>query len=162
RGDDLRRVDRGGGVGAGGEEGEGEGGSDHAGRIRPRAHIAHAVSACQSYAPEMGPRFLYLHGFASSPASRKAVFLRAHFEARGATLEVLDARVPSLERLRLSEILRVAGAAIGGPAERVAVIGSSLGGLAAARLAERDARVAALVLLAPAFRLAERWRQGLG
>ena len=42
------------------------------------------------------------------------------------------------------------------------MIGSSLGGLTAARLAERDPRVVALVLLAPAFQLIARWRQSLG
>jgi hypothetical protein len=110
----------------------------------------------------MGPRFLYLHGFASSPGSKKAVALRAHLAARGATLELLDGRVPSFERLRLSAILAMVRAAIGGAAERVVLFGSSLGGLAAARVAEDDARVAAAVLLAPAFRLAERWRERLG
>jgi uncharacterized protein len=42
------------------------------------------------------------------------------------------------------------------------VFGSSLGGLAAARVAEADARVCALVLLAPGFRIAERFRGRLG
>jgi hypothetical protein len=41
-------------------------------------------------------------------------------------------------------------------------IGSSLGGLTMARAAERDARIDALVLLAPAFRLVERWRERMG
>ncbi len=106
----------------------------------------------------MGPRFLYLHGFGSGPGSKKGVALAAHFERRGARLELLDLRVPSFEHLRLSEILRVTRAALGGPEERAVLLGSSLGGLASARLAEDDARVCALVLLAPAFRLAERWR----
>jgi uncharacterized protein len=53
-------------------------------------------------------------------------------------------------------------AAIGGPRDRVVLFGSSLGGLTASRVAEDDARVAALVLLAPAFRLLERWRARLG
>jgi uncharacterized protein len=109
-----------------------------------------------------GPRFLYLHGFASSPGSRKAVSLAAHFASRGVTLELLDLRVPSFEHLRLSEIIRTTAAAIGGSADRAVLIGSSLGGLAAARLAEADARVAALVLLAPAFQLARRWKERLG
>jgi ADP-ribose pyrophosphatase YjhB (NUDIX family) len=53
-------------------------------------------------------------------------------------------------------------AALGGPAERVVLIGSSLGGFVAAQLAAEEPRVAALVLLAPAFCLAERWQQRLG
>src|SRR6185503_3591212 len=110
----------------------------------------------------MGPRYLYLHGFASGPRSKKGVALAAHFERRGATLERLDLRVPSLEHLRLSAMLETIAEAIGGPRERAGVLGSSLGALAAARLAENDARVAALVLLAPAFRLGDRWRRRLG
>jgi hypothetical protein len=41
--------------------------------------------------------------------------------------------------------------------DRAVLWGSSLGGLAMARVAEADPRAEALVLLAPAFRLAERW-----
>jgi pimeloyl-ACP methyl ester carboxylesterase len=109
-----------------------------------------------------GPRFLYLHGFASGPESSKGRALAARFAARGLTLERLDLRVPSLESLRLSRMIDAVGAAIGGPRERVVLLGSSLGGLTAARVAEEDPRVAALVLLAPAFRLAERWRARMG
>ena len=106
----------------------------------------------------MRPRFLYLHGFASGPGSRKGVVLADHLARLGADLQRLDLRVPTLAHLRLSRMIDVAQTAIGGPADRAVVFGSSLGGLCAARLAERDPRVAALVLLAPAFNLADRWR----
>jgi pimeloyl-ACP methyl ester carboxylesterase len=39
-----------------------------------------------------------------------------------------------------------------------AIIGSSMGGYLAALLAAEDPRIERLVLLAPAFRMAERWR----
>src|SRR5262249_51928818 len=52
--------------------------------------------------------------------------------------------------------------AIGREQDRAVLFGSSLGGLTACRVAEQDARVSALVLLAPAFRLVERWRRRLG
>lgn len=107
-------------------------------------------------------RYLYLHGFASGPNSKKGVAFAKHFAALGVPIERLDLRVPSFEHLRLSAMIEAAGAAIGGPGERAVVFGSSLGGLTAARLAERDPRVAALVLLAPAFQLVERWREHLG
>jgi uncharacterized protein len=107
-------------------------------------------------------RHLYLHGFASGPSSKKGLAFAAHFAARGRELERLDLRVPSFEHLRLSAMIEATGAAIGGPGDRAVVIGSSLGGLTAARLAERDPRVRALVLLAPAFQLARRWRESLG
>jgi uncharacterized protein len=109
-----------------------------------------------------GPRWLYLHGLASSPQSTKAVALAEHFGRRGVRLERLDLRVPSMEHLRLSQIMTTVEAAIGGADDRALLFGSSLGGLAAARVAERDARVCALVLLAPAFRLFDRWRERLG
>jgi uncharacterized protein len=81
-----------------------------------------------------GPRWLYCHGFASGPRSTKGVRLSEHFRARGVALERLDLRVPSLERLSFGAMKSVVVRALGG------------------------ARVSALVLLAPAFRLAERWR----
>lgn len=109
-----------------------------------------------------GPRFLYLHGFASGPGSAKGVALARHYEQAGVVLERLDVRVPSLERLRTSAMLETVRAAIGGPADRAVLFGSSLGGLTAAEVAARDPRVAALVLLAPAFELVPRWRHRLG
>jgi alpha-beta hydrolase superfamily lysophospholipase len=110
----------------------------------------------------VSPRWLYLHGLASGPQSHKGVALAERFAARGMTMERLDLRLPSLERLRFSAMMERLTTAIGGPGDRAVVFGSSLGGLCAARVAERDARIAALVLLAPAFRLAERWRMRLG
>src|SRR5688572_14095297 len=108
------------------------------------------------------PRFLYLHGFASGPASKKGVALAQHFAGLGVELERLDLRVPSLEHLRTSAMIQTTIAAIGGPRDRAVIFGSSLGGLTACRVAEVDPRVCALVLMAPAFRLAERWRRRLG
>jgi hypothetical protein len=86
----------------------------------------------------------------------------AHYAARGISIARLDLRQPSLSHLRLSAMLATVERALGGPADRAVVFGSSLGGLTACRVAERDARVGALVLLAPAFRLIERWRARLG
>ena len=110
----------------------------------------------------MGPRYLYLHGFASGPQSTKGVAFAKHFARRGVAIDRLDLRVPSFEHLRLSAMLEVAQRAIGGDRDRAVVFGSSLGGLTAARVAERDARVAALILLAPAFQLIARWREQPG
>lgn len=112
--------------------------------------------------PTPGPRWLYLHGFASGPESAKGVALAGHYAARGVQLTRLDLRVPSFEHLRLSTILETVRAAVGGERDRAVLFGSSLGGLAAARVAELDPRVCALVLLAPAFRLVEQLRRRLG
>lgn len=110
----------------------------------------------------MTPRFLYLHGFASGPSSKKGTAFDRHLTARGVALDRLDLRVPAFPNLRLSAMLDVVRTAIGGASDRAVVIGSSLGGLTASRQAERDPRIAALVLLAPAFQLATRWRTQLG
>jgi uncharacterized protein len=104
-------------------------------------------------------RWLYLHGFGSGPDSSKGVAFAEHFARRGVALERLDLRVPSFERMRLSAMIDRTRAAID---DQAIVIGSSLGGLTAARTAASDPRVVALVLLAPAFQLAARWRALLG
>lgn len=107
------------------------------------------------------PRILYLHGFASGPASAKGLAFERFYGTHGIAIQRLDLRRPSLPNLRLSAILTTIGSALDG-AERAILIGSSLGGLAAARFAEREPRVAALVLLAPAFQLVPRWRARVG
>ncbi len=109
-----------------------------------------------------GPRWLYLHGFASGPESSKGLGVAAHYARRGVRVERLGLRVPSFERQRLGAMIEATRAAVGGERDRAVIFGSSLGGLTACRAAERDARVAALVLLAPAFRFVERWRRRLG
>jgi hypothetical protein len=90
------------------------------------------------------------------------VALATHYERRGVALERLDLRLPSLEHLRLGAMIAAVRQAIGTERDRAVLFGSSLGGLTACRVAEEDARVCALVLLAPAFRLLERWRERLG
>jgi uncharacterized protein len=88
--------------------------------------------------------------------------MSAHYERHGIALRRLDLRLPSFEHLRFSAMKAAVRAAIGDPEDRAVLIGSSLGGLAACRVAEEDARVCALVLMAPAFRLFERWKLRLG
>jgi hypothetical protein len=104
-------------------------------------------------------RYLYLHGFASGPSSTKGVAFERHFAARGIRIERLDLRVPSFEHLRLSAMIEKVRGEL---ADNTVLIGSSLGGLTAARVAVGEPRVAALVLLAPAFQLVQRWREVLG
>lgn len=102
---------------------------------------------------------LYLHGFASGPSSTKGVAFDKHLAARGIAVSRLSLRVPSFEHLRLSAMLDTVRDQIG---DRAILIGSSLGGLTAARVAERDPRVAGLFLMAPAFQIAARWQTTLG
>jgi len=106
-------------------------------------------------------RCLYLHGFASGPGSTKGVGFADDFAGRGLAVERLDLRVPSLEHLRLSRMIEHVLTRVG-DREPCVLIGSSLGGLTAARVAERSPQVKALVLMAPAFQLVPRWRERLG
>jgi predicted esterase YcpF (UPF0227 family) len=71
------------------------------------------------------PRVIYLHGFASSPHSRKARFFAAKLRAEGFTVEIPDLAAGDFEHLTLSGQLRVVETALSkGPA---ILIGSSLG-----------------------------------
>lgn len=105
-------------------------------------------------------RLLYLHGFASSPASQKAQFFRARFAQLGMDLEIPDLAAGDFEHLTISGQLSVIGAlAQGGP---VSLIGSSLGGYLAALYASRHPEVDKLVLMAPAFCFARGYADSLG
>lgn len=105
-------------------------------------------------------RFGYLHGFASSPATKKGLRLRALFEARGVPFAIPDLNVPSYRRLSLAAMLERLDRLDDeeGDEEGWALVGSSLGGWLGARWSElRPARVRRLLLLCPAFDLAGRW-----
>jgi pimeloyl-ACP methyl ester carboxylesterase len=102
---------------------------------------------------------LYLHGFASGPSSRKARHLSEGFRARGRPMAVPDLTPgpTGFERSTPLSMLGVARSTLGDAPGPHQLIGSSLGGYLSALLASLDPRVERLVLLAPAFRLFERW-----
>ena len=107
---------------------------------------------------------LYLHGFASGPNSHKATAFRARFRELGVEVHCPDL-TPGPDGFELStpsSMLAIAEAALGARAGPHALIGSSLGGYLAALAAARNPSVARLFLLAPAFRLHERWSARLG
>jgi len=109
-----------------------------------------------------GASLVYLHGFASSPASAKAVRFRAAFEARGWEVIVPDLNPPDFRNLTVGGMLRVTEAAVDGARGPVVLGGASLGGYVAAVAASRLDGIRALVLLAPAFDLRARWADRLG
>jgi uncharacterized protein len=125
---------------------------------------ASRVRLSSSRSVSSSERYAYLHGFASSPRSRKALALRAAFEGLGATLEIPDLNAPSFERLSHKAMLaRVDELYERDPTRMLSLVGSSLGGWVAARYAELNPdRVSRLVLLCPGFRLAERWPKVVG
>jgi hypothetical protein len=90
---------------------------------------------------------VYLHGFRSSPASRKATMLGQAMASRGRSAEYLCPALPASPALAVDEVEHlVQGIAPDG----LALIGSSLGGYYATWLAERLGCRA--VLLNPAIR----------
>jgi uncharacterized protein len=105
-------------------------------------------------------RFVYLHGFASSPGSRKARFFEERFRELGIGLEIPDLAEGNFRNLTLSAQLNVLERLCRN--DPVALIGSSMGGYLAALYAARHPEVKKLVLLAPAFSFASRWPETLG
>jgi len=104
---------------------------------------------------------LYLHGFASGPGSSKADYFRRVLEPAGLPLQVPDLAAGDFEHLTLTGQLAVIARAAGG--RTVSLIGSSMGGYLAALFAARHPQaVDRVVLLAPAFGFARRWREHLG
>jgi hypothetical protein len=106
---------------------------------------------------------LYLHGFASSPASGKSAFFAERLRRHGIDLQCPDFNEPDFETMTITRMLEQVDAALAGfPPGPVALIRSSLGGFVAYHTAFRHAAprgrarttdhpVDRLVLLAPAF-----------
>lgn len=108
----------------------------------------------------------YLHGFASSPASSKALFFGERLLEHGIGLHCPDFNQPDFSTLTVSRMLRQLDTGIEAlPPGEIVVIGSSLGGFVAVEAAARrgsDALrpVTVLVLLAPAVELEwEKWSE---
>ena len=101
-------------------------------------------------------RTIYLHGFASSPQSRKAQY----FLERLPELFVPDLNQGDFGTLTVSRQIDQVCELLTEPSN---IIGSSLGGLTAALVAEEYPElVKKLVLIAPAFQFTKNWRGRLG
>lgn len=141
--------------------------------VRLEADIARALAAADTIAtggtaevvaptlPDRSGRdgVLYLHGFASSPQSKKAATIVPALRARGLHVAVPDLNEDDFEHLTVSRALALAKRHV---RERTLVIGSSFGGYLASLLAARDDRVKGLVLMAPAFDFSERFEARYG
>ena len=98
---------------------------------------------------------LYLHGFASSPQSRKIQGLRALLEPLDIELVTPDLNVPSFEKLDFDAMVEKAA----GEGRRIApraIVGSSLGAVVALEVVRRGLH-APLVLIAPGLGVADQW-----
>ena len=105
----------------------------------------------------MSLHVFYLHGFASSPESSKAIALMRALEPLGASTHIPDLNQPSFRTLTITRMIAQVRGAIdavetpAGPSPDVVLVGSSLGAFVAVHTAAADPRVKALVLLAPAL-----------
>ena len=107
------------------------------------------------------PAYIYLHGFASSPKSSKAQYLRDRFSEIGLELQVLDLNRGDFSHLTLTRQIQQAIATFPSGDMPVTLIGSSFGALTAAWVAQQEERVQNLVLLAPAFGFPQSWYERL-
>ncbi len=105
-------------------------------------------------------QFIYLHGFASSPDSAKAKYLRDRFAEINLELKTPDLNQGDFSHLTITRQIAQVTAEFT-PTTGVTLIGSSLGGLTAAWLAQQ-LQVERLILLAPAFKFLDHWLPQLG
>jgi len=106
-------------------------------------------------------RYLYLHGLASGPSSAKARYFQRLLLDQGETLECPDLNWPDFQSMTITSQLTRINQILGANPEPITVLGSSLGGLMALLLAQRDPRVARLCLMAPALGFLQAWPQRL-
>jgi uncharacterized protein len=106
--------------------------------------------------------YIYLHGFASGPQSTKARYFQARYAEVGIDLQVPDLNQPDFAKLTISrQIARVVDL-LPSDDSPVTLIGSSLGGLTAAIVAQDCPQVQQLILLAPAFDFLTHWLPKIG
>ena len=101
--------------------------------------------------------YIYLHGFASSPRSNKASYLRDRFAEVGIKLIVLDLNGGDFSRLTLTRQIEQTIDVFPDPKAPVVLIGSSFGGLTCAWVAQQKLQVKKMILLAPAFGFPNSW-----
>jgi hypothetical protein len=99
-------------------------------------------------------QLVYLHGFASSPQSQKAEYFRQACQQHGLEIVTPDLNLHDFTRLEISVIYSYLQELIK-PYPEVTLIGSSMGGLLSLALAQSLPKVAKVVLLAPALKLAQ-------
>ncbi|MDF5708058.1 MAG: alpha/beta fold hydrolase [Nostoc sp. S4] len=105
----------------------------------------------------MPTQYIYLHGFASSPKSAKARYIGDRFSQIHTQLRIPDLNAGDFSQLTIARQITQVAAEFPKDSTPVTLIGSSLGGLTAAHLAQQHLQVQRLVLLAPAFGFLSHW-----
>lgn len=114
--------------------------------------------------------FIYLHGFASSPDSRKARFLVNLFASRGLKLHCPDLNQPNFSTLTVTRMIgQVSDLLSGLPSAPTVLIGSSLGAFVVLHIAERSFSetisvhpIEKMILLSPALNFGKSGMHDLG
>ncbi|WP_413176017.1 YqiA/YcfP family alpha/beta fold hydrolase [Anabaena azotica] len=106
--------------------------------------------------------YIYLHGFASSPQSTKAKDLSDRFTKIQIKLKTPDLNAGDFSHLTITRQINQVTTEFPDHSVPVTLIGSSLGGLTSAHLAQQNPQVQRLILLAPAFGFLSHWLPKLG
>jgi len=114
---------------------------------------------------------IYLHGFASSPASSKALALGERLAQCGVRVQCPDLNRPDFGTLTVSRMVAQVEAIVATMSEPVVLVGSSLGAFVALHVAQRQTErdrhsdgppaITRLALLAPALDFGHRGMTGL-
>ncbi|MFN6535086.1 MAG: YqiA/YcfP family alpha/beta fold hydrolase [Nostoc sp. EkiNYC01] len=105
----------------------------------------------------MPTQYIYLHGFASTPKSAKARYIGDRFTKIHTELKIPDLNAGDFFHLTITRQIAQVAAELPKDSTPVTLIGSSLGGLTAAHLAQQHLQIQRLVLLAPAFGFLSHW-----
>jgi len=106
--------------------------------------------------------FVYLHGFASGPSSKKATAFKNKFKEIGVSLNTPDLEGGNFENMTLtSQVNIVLDLLDQFQCQKVCLIGSSMGGYLATLVAQRRVEIKATYLMAPGFNFMERWMRSL-
>ena len=106
--------------------------------------------------------YIYLHGFASSPNSAKAIYLRDRFWEHKTPLKIPDLNQGDFSHLTITRQLRQVATTFPPPPTPVNHNGSRLGGWTSVLLAQQQPQCQKLILLAPAFQFLDHWLPKLG
>lgn len=107
-------------------------------------------------------KYIYLHGFASSPNSVKAQYIHQYLAKKQISLIIPDLNEGDFYNLTLSRQIKQVAQIFSSFSTPIILIGSSFGGLTATYLGEQYKQIQALVLLAPAFGFYSRFIELLG
>jgi len=107
-------------------------------------------------------KFIYLHGFASSPSSKKATAFKNKFNEIGLPLEIPDLEGGNFENMTLTSQMNTLFHSMDKfKNSDVCIIGSSMGAYLAILAAQDRINVHAVYLMAPGFNFLNRWMRKL-